>query len=182
VWAIHDATGRNMHRDIEAEKAQLAKTGDPYQTLGGGMWQNPAVDLKTNRIYFVVGNPSPDLDGSIRPGDNLYTESLVSLDLDSGKYVCHFQYIPHDVWDLDAASLAILVDVKDNDGKVIPGVIHAGKIGNVYIHNRKDCSLIRFSEAVVARLTRSTARPIPVASCGWVATGRQSQVRRCPAT
>ena len=38
--------------------------GDPYKTLGGGVWQNPAVDLKLNRIFFVVGNPSPDLDGS----------------------------------------------------------------------------------------------------------------------
>jgi PQQ-dependent dehydrogenase (methanol/ethanol family) len=149
VWATHDATGRCMHRDIAAEKAQLARTGDPYKTLGGPVWQNPAVDLETRRIYFSVGNPSPGLDGSIRPGDNLYTESLVSLDLDSGKYVCHFQYIPHDVWDLDPASPPILVDVKDNDGKVIPGVIGAGKIGHVYVHDRKDCSLIRFSEATV---------------------------------
>ena len=86
------------------------------------MWQNPAVDLATNRIYFVVGNPSPDLDGAIRPGDNLYTDSLVSLDLDTGKYVCHFQYIAHDVWDLDAVSPPILVDVKDKDGKIVPGV------------------------------------------------------------
>src|SRR6266478_6550232 len=98
VWATKDATGRDMHRDIQAEKDQLAKTGDPYQKLGGGVWQNPAIDLATNRIYFVVGNPSPDLDGSVRPGDNLYTNSLVSLDLDTGKYVCHFQYIAHDMW------------------------------------------------------------------------------------
>ena len=104
VWASKDATGRDMHRDIAAEKAAYAKNGDPYKTLGGGVWQNPAVDLATNRIYFVVGNPSPDLDGAIRPGDNLYTDSLVSLDLDTGKYVCHFQYIAHDVWDLDAVS------------------------------------------------------------------------------
>jgi PQQ-dependent dehydrogenase (methanol/ethanol family) len=149
VWATHDATGKDMHRDIAAEKAALKKLGDPYKTLGGGVWQNPAVDLKTKRIYFVVGNPSPDLDGSIRPGDNLYTDSLVSLDLDTGKYACHFQYIAHDVWDLDAVSPPILVDVKDKDGNTVPGVIHAGKTGNVYVHNRKDCSLIRFSEAMV---------------------------------
>ena len=85
VWAEKDATGRVLHRDIGAEKAALAKTGDPYKSLGGGVWQNPAVDLATNRIYFVVGNPSPDLDGSLRPGDNLYTDSLVSLDRDTGK-------------------------------------------------------------------------------------------------
>ena len=149
VWATHDATGRDMLRDIAAEKEALKKLGDPYKTLGGGVWQNPAVDLATNRIFFVVGNPSPDLDGSIRPGDNLYTNSLISVDLDTGKYVCHFQYIAHDVWDLDAVSPPILVDVKDKNGKMVPGVLHGGKTGHVYVHNRKDCSLIRFSEAMV---------------------------------
>lgn len=51
VWATTDATGRDMHRDIAAEKAQLAKAGDPYKTLGGGVWQNPSVDLATKRIF-----------------------------------------------------------------------------------------------------------------------------------
>src|SRR5947207_2421257 len=149
VWAKNDATGRDMHRDIDAEKEQLAKTGDPYKTLGGGVWQNPAVDLATNRIYFVVGNPSPDLDGSLRRGENLYTASLVSRDLDTGKYVCHFQYIAHDVWDLDSVSPPVLVAVRDNSGRLTSGVIHAGKTGHVYVHDRKDCSLIRFSDAMV---------------------------------
>ena len=156
VWATKDATGRDMHRDIAAEKAALKKLGDPYKTLGGGVWQNPAVDLKTNRIFFVVGNPSPDLDGSIRPGDNLYTDSLVSVDLDTGKYVCHFQYIAHDVWDLDDVSPPILVDVKDNDGNTVPGVIHGGKTGYIYVHKRDDCSLIRFSEPMVRQTGRWT--------------------------
>ena len=149
VWATHDATGRNMHRSIAAEKKALKKLGDPYRTLGGGVWQNPAVDLESNSIYFVVGNPSPDLDGSIRPGDNLYTNSLISVDLDTGKYKCHFQYIAHDVWDLDAVSPPILVDVKDKKGRTVPGILHGGKTGHVYVHNRRDCSLIRFSEAMV---------------------------------
>jgi alcohol dehydrogenase (cytochrome c) len=172
VWATHDATGKDMHRDIAAEKEALKKMGDPYKTLGGGVWQNPAVDLKTKRIYFVVGNPSPDLDGSLRPGDNLYTDSLVSLDLDTGKYACHFQYISHDVWDLDSVSPPILIDVKDKDGNVVPGVIHAGKTGNVYVHNRKDCSLIRFSEAMVDQTgmwtlpTKEGARMFPGANGG----------------
>jgi len=172
VWAEKDATGRDMHRDIAAEKAQLAKTGDPYKLLGGGVWQNPSVDLATNRIYFVVGNPSPDLDGSVRPGDNLYTNSLVSVDLDTGRYVCHFQYIAHDVWDLDAVSPTVLVDVKDKDGKLVPGVMHAGKTGHVYVHNRNDCSLIRFSEAMVPQEnmwvlpTKDGARMLPGANGG----------------
>ena len=149
VWAKNDATGRDMHRDIAAEKAALKKLGDPYKTVGGGVWQNPAVDLETNRIYFVAGNPSPDLDGSIRPGDNLYTNSLISVNLDTGKYVCHFQYIAHDVWDLDAVSPPILTHVKDKNGKTVKGVLHGGKTGHVYVHKADDCSLIRFSEAMV---------------------------------
>ena len=172
VWATHDATGHDMHRDIEAEKAQLAKTGDPYKTVGGGVWQNPAVDLKLNRIFFVVGNPSPDLDGAIRPGDNLYTESLVSVDLDTGKYACHFQFIPHDVWDLDAVSPTVLVDAKDKDGNVVPAVIHGNKIGNVFVNSRKDCSLIRFSQPMVSQEgmwtlpTAEGARMLPGANGG----------------
>ena len=156
VWATTDATGRDEHRDIAAEKATLAKNGDPYKTLGGGVWQNPSVDLATKRIYFVVGNPSPDLYGAIRPGDNLYTDSLVSLDLDTGKYVCHFQYVPHDVWDLDAVSPTVLVEAADKGGKMIPAVIHAGKTGYVYVHDRKDCSLIRFSDPMVSQKDRWT--------------------------
>lgn len=149
VWAENDATGRNMHRDIKAEKEQFARNSNFYQTLGGGVWMNPAVDLKTRTIFFVVGNPSPDLYGAERPGDNLYTDSLVAVDLDSGKYKWHSQYIAHDVWDLDAVSPPILTDVKDSTGKMIPAVIHGGKTGHIYVHDRKDGKLIRFSEAMI---------------------------------
>ncbi|MBM3394372.1 MAG: quinonprotein alcohol dehydrogenase [Betaproteobacteria bacterium] len=150
VWATHDATGRNMLRDIAAEKKMLAdRGGDFYQTLGGGVWMTPAVDRKTKTVYFVAGNPSPDLYGAIRPGDNLYTNSIVAVDLDTGAYKAHFQYIAHDVWDLDAVSPVILTEAKNKDGKMVPVAIHGGKTGHVYVHNRKDLSLIRFSEAMV---------------------------------
>ena len=149
VWATHDATGRDMLRDIKAEKKALKKLGDPYKTLGGGVWQNPSVDAANDRIYFVAGNPSPDLDGSIRPGDNLYTNSLISTTLSTGEYVCHFQYIAHDVWDLDAVSPTVITDVVDNNGNVVKGILHGGKTGHIYVHNADDCSLIRHSEAMV---------------------------------
>jgi alcohol dehydrogenase (cytochrome c) len=154
VWATTDATGRDEHRDIAAEKAALAKNGDPYKILGGGVWQNPSVDLAAKRVYFVVGNPSPDLDGGPRPGDNLYTDSLVSVDLDTGKYICHFQYVPHDLWDLDAVSPTVLVQAADKTGAMVPAVLHAGKTGYVYVNDRKDCSLIRFSEPMVSQKDR----------------------------
>ena len=154
VWATHDATGRDMLRDIAAEKAALKKLGDPYKTLGGGVWQNMAIDRDSNRAYFVAGNPSPDLYGAIRPGDNLYTNSLVAVDLDTGVKSCHFQYIAHDVWDLDAVSPPILVPVKNKNGKTVKGVLHGGKTGYVYVHNASDCSLIRHSEPMVSQRDR----------------------------
>ena len=172
VWAENDATGRNMKRNIAKEKEQLAKDSSFYQTLGGGVWMNPAVDLKTRTVWFVAGNPSPDLYGDERPGDNLYTNSLVAVDLDKGTYKCHLQYIAHDVWDLDAVSPPILVDVKDKAGKMIPGVIHGGKTGHIYVHDRKDCSLIRFSEAMIPQEnmwvlpTPEGARMLPGANGG----------------
>jgi PQQ-dependent dehydrogenase (methanol/ethanol family) len=172
VWAMTDATGRNMLRDITKEKEQLAKDSSFWQTLGGGVWMNPAVDLKSRTVWFVVGNPSPDLYGDERPGDNLYTDSLVAVDLDKGTYKCHYQYIAHDVWDLDAVSPPILVDVKDKSGKMIPGVIHGGKTGHVYVHDRANCNLIRFSQAMVPQEnmwvlpTQQGARMLPGANGG----------------
>jgi glucose dehydrogenase len=151
IWNEKDATGRVMHRDIAAEKAALAKNADFYKTLGGGVWMTPAIDRKTKTVFFVAGNPSPDLYGAERPGDNLYTNSMIAVDLDTGKYKWHYQYIAHDVWDLDAVSPPILVDVKDKNGKMVPGVIHGGKTGHIYVHDRSNGNLIRFSEAMVSQ-------------------------------
>ena len=120
-----------------------------YQTLGGGVWMTPAVDKKTRTVFFVAGNPSPDLYGAIRPGDNLYTNSIVAVDLDKGTYKWHSQYIAHDVWDLDAVSPAILTQAKDKSGKMVDVVIHGGKTGHVYVHDRATGELIRFSEAMI---------------------------------
>jgi PQQ-dependent dehydrogenase (methanol/ethanol family) len=174
VWATHDATGRNMLRDIPKEKDTLFKRGgDFYKTLGGGVWMTPAVDMRTRTVYFVVGNPSPDLYGDIRPGDNLYTNSIVAVDLDSGSYKAHFQYIAHDVWDLDAVSPVILTQALDRDGKTtVPVAIHGGKTGHIYVHNRSDLSLIRFSEAMIPQEnmwvlpTPEGARMLPGANGG----------------
>jgi glucose dehydrogenase len=173
VWATKDATGRDEKRDIDAEKKQLAaKGGDFYKTLGGGVWMAPAVDRQTHTVFFVVGNPSPDLYGAIRPGDNLYTDSLVAIDLDSGKYKWHYQYVPHDVWDLDAVSPPMLIDVRDTNGKMIPGVVHGGKTGHVYVHDRATGRLIRYSQAMIPQEnmwtlpTAAGARMLPGANGG----------------
>ena len=172
VWAANDATGRNMKRDIAAEKAQLAKNADFYKTLGGGVWMAPAVDRETKTVFFVVGNPSPDLYGAERPGDNLYTNSMVAIDLETGKYKWHSQYIAHDVWDLDAVSPVILTEAKDKSGKMRKVAIHGGKTGHVYVHDRATGEVIRFSDAMVPQEnmwvlpTKEGARMLPGANGG----------------
>jgi len=173
VWATKDATGRDMHRDIAAEKAALAKDGgDFYKILGGGVWMTPAVDRKSKTIYFVVGNPSPDLYGQIRPGDNLYTDSMVAVGLEDGKYKWHSQYIAHDVWDLDAVSPVILTKAKDASGKLVDVAVHGGKTGHVYVNDRATGKLIRFSQAMIPQEnmwtlpTKEGARMLPGANGG----------------
>jgi alcohol dehydrogenase (cytochrome c) len=172
VWAVNDATGRNMLRDIAAEKAQLAKSSDFYQTLGGGVWMAPAIDLQTRTAFFVVGNPSPDLYGAERPGDNLYTDSIVAINLDTGAYKWHYQYVSHDVWDLDAVSPVILTEAKDKSGKMRKVAIHGGKTGHIYVHDRNTGELIRFSEAMIPQEnmwvlpTAQGARMLPGANGG----------------
>ena len=162
-----------MLRDIAAEKKQLAeKGGDFYKTLGGGVWMAPAVDKDTNTVFFVVGNPSPDLYGAERPGDNLYTDSIVAIDLNTGAYKWHYQYVAHDVWDLDAVSPVILTEAKGKDGKMRKVAIHGGKTGHVYVHDRATGELIRHSEAMVPQEnmwvlpTASGARMLPGANGG----------------
>ena len=172
VWAKNDATGRDMHRNIDAEKAAFAKDSSFYQTLGGGVWMTPAIDRKTKTVFFLAGNPSPDLYGAVRPGDNLYTNSMVAIDLDKGTYKWHFQYIAHDVWDLDAVSPAILTQARDKDGKMVDVVIHGGKTGHIYVHERNTGKLIRFSEAMIPQEnmwvlpTKEGARMLPGANGG----------------
>jgi glucose dehydrogenase len=161
-----------MHRDIAAEKAAFAKDSSFYQTLGGGVWMTPAVDKKTRTVFFVAGNPSPDLYGAIRPGDNLYTNSMVAIDLDKGTYKWHFQYIAHDVWDLDAVSPVILTEAKGKDGRMRKVAIHGGKTGHVYVHDRATGELIRFSEAMIPQEnmwvlpTQNGTRMLPGANGG----------------
>jgi PQQ-dependent dehydrogenase (methanol/ethanol family) len=172
VWATKDIAGRDLHRDIAAEKAAFAKDPSFYQTLGGGVWMTPAIDKKTRTVFFVAGNPSPDLYGAIRPGDNLYTNSMVAIDLDKGTYKWHSQYIAHDVWDLDAVSPPILTQAKDASGKVVDVVIHGGKTGHIYVHDRATGKLIRFSEAMIPQEnmwvlpTKEGARMLPGANGG----------------
>lgn len=80
------------------------------QTGGGPTWLTGSFDPTANLIYWPIGNPSPNFDGTGRSGDNLYTNSVVALDADSGSLQWYFQFSPHDVFDWDATEILVLLD------------------------------------------------------------------------
>jgi glucose dehydrogenase len=101
------------------------------QRVGGGMWTQPAVDPELGLVYLNAGNPSPDYDGSARKGENLFTNSIIALNMKTGKLAWYFQTIHHEVWDFDLVSGPILFDVTVG-GRTIKGVASGGK--NCYLY------------------------------------------------
>jgi PQQ-dependent dehydrogenase (methanol/ethanol family) len=166
TWAPK-AEEADLHRDIAKEKADSAKYADAWTRGGGGVWMTPAYDKASNTIYVAVGNPSPDLDGSVRPGDNLYTDAVVAIDATSGKTKWYYQAVPHDVWDLDAVSPPVVTKLA---GKTV--VVHAGKTGWVYILDAATGKLVRKStnfvphENIFALPTPEGTRMLPGAKGG----------------
>ena len=90
------------------------RTGDAWQRGGGAVWTTPAADADLGLVYFNTGNAWPDFVGDNRAGDNLFTASVVALDLKTGTYRWHFQLVHHDIWDMDAAMSVVLFDTMIN--------------------------------------------------------------------
>lgn len=108
---------------------------DSWKYGGAPIWQTAAVDPELNMIYFSTGNASPDLNGSLRAGDNLFTVSIVALDATTGEYRWHFQETKHDIWDYDAPSPVVLFDVM-KDGLMRKGLSQISKSGYLYLLDR----------------------------------------------
>ena len=141
TWPTHTADGADLHRNVSGEKADSAKNADAWTRGGGGVWMTPAYDKALNTIFVAVGNPSPDLDGGVRPGDNLYTDCIVAIDATTGKTKWYYQTVPHDVWDLDAVSPPVVTTLA---GRKV--VVHAGKTAWVYVLDAATGKLVRRTE------------------------------------
>ncbi len=107
-----------------------------YRHGGGAVWMTPAVDPARDLVIFCVANPSPDFNGSPRPGTNLYTNSVVALHASTGRLAWYFQEVHHDLWDTDPASPPVLLTLQRN-GSAVPAVIQAGKTGWLYAPDRR---------------------------------------------
>jgi quinohemoprotein ethanol dehydrogenase len=141
------------------------KGSDIWKIGGGAVWSTPAVDPELGLLYLAVANPAPDLNGHVREGNNLYSSSIVALDVKTGKYRWHFQHTHHDIWDYGGANPVILFDVTI-DGQPRKGLSHAPKSGYVYILDRVTGKpLVGIEERPVpqnASQKTSATQPIPV--------------------
>jgi alcohol dehydrogenase (cytochrome c) len=117
--------------------------GEQWARGGANCWVTSTFDPDLNLLYFGTGNPCPDFDGDVRPGDNLYTDSGVAVDVDTGEIKAHFQYTPHDVWDYDSTMEHILFDL---DGQKLAA--HFDKNGFLYILDRTNMEAARVAPFV----------------------------------
>ena len=102
---------------------------------GANSWPGMAVDERTGIVYVPTGSAASDFYGADRLGDNLFANSLIALDANTGKRVWHFQFVRHDIWDRDLPSPPSLVTVR-RSGKAIPAVAQATKQGQLFLFNR----------------------------------------------
>ena len=128
VWKFHTIPG-------PGEAGHETWSGDSWQKGGAGVWNHGAYDPASNLIYFGTGNPAPDWDGRTRLGDNLYSDSVVALDADTGRLKWHYQFTPHDELDYDSTQVPVLADIVWQ-GRPRKTMLWANRNGIMYVLDR----------------------------------------------
>ena len=128
VWRFNTIAG-------PGEPGRETWGGDSWKTGGGSIWVTGSYDPESNLTYWGVGNAGPDRNGDSRPGDNLYTASVVALDADTGKLKWHYQFSPHDEFDQDATQIAVLADIRW-EGRPRKAMLWANRNGFFYVLDR----------------------------------------------
>jgi glucose dehydrogenase len=134
-WAATGPHGEPLRRDIAREKRDSAGYTDAWRRGGAAVWTTPAYDPALGLVIFTTGNPAP-VDGTTPPGDNLYSTSLVAVDVTTGRLRWYYQMVPHNIWDYDAATPPVLLDIA-RGGETVPLAAHAGKTGWIYVVDRR---------------------------------------------
>ncbi len=137
--------------------------GDSWRTGGAPVWVTGSFDPKLGLTYWGTGNPGP-WTGDTRPGDNLYTNSVIALDVETGALKAHHQYHWNDSWDWDEVAAPLLIDLPRN-GRTVPGLVHVGRNGYLWMLER-GATGISFIDAkpyvlqnVFTRIDPATGRP-----------------------
>jgi len=160
VWTFYTVPGPG-----EFGHDTWPQDSDAWQRGGANLWQTPAVDPELGLVYFSTANPGPDLNGSVRPGDNLFANSIVAVEAKTGKYRWHFQQVHHDIWDYDSPNPVVLFDAPYN-GRMRKGLVEVGKTGWAYLLDRETGKpLIGIEERPVPQEPRqktAATQPYPV--------------------
>ncbi|HKC55671.1 MAG TPA: PQQ-dependent dehydrogenase, methanol/ethanol family [Vicinamibacterales bacterium] len=140
--AAHDAkTGRELWRFYtipgKGEPGIETWSGDAHEHGGGSIWVTGSYDPALNLTYWGVGNPGPDYNPDQRKGDNLYTDSVVALDADTGKLKWHYQFTPNDPYDYDSVQVPVLADLMWK-GTLTKAMLFANRNGNFYVLDREN--------------------------------------------
>jgi len=130
IWNFYTIPGPG-----EIGHATWPQDNDAWKFGGAPVWQTPSVDPDLGMLFFSTGNAGPDVNGAFRPGDNLFTASVLALDARTGAYRWHFQQVRHDIWDYDAPNPTILFDAVV-DGVPRKGIAQVSKSGYLYILDR----------------------------------------------
>ena len=145
IDAYDAATGKRVWRfytvPAPGEPGSETWSGDAWKVGGGSTWITGTYDPELNLTYWGTGNPGPDLNGDVRPGDNLYTCSVVALDVDTGKLKWHFQFTPHDTHDWDAVQDPVLVETTVS-GRKVKALLHANRNGFFYVLDRTNGKML----------------------------------------
>ena len=137
---------------------------DSWKTGGAPTWITGAYDPDLNLVYWGTGNPGPDWNGEAREGDNLYSDSVVALDADTGELKWHFQFTPHDVHDWDATQIPILIDI-EFDGRPRKLLLFPNRNGFFYVLDRVTGEFLRgtaFAKQTWAERIDENGRPIRI--------------------
>lgn len=136
IDAYDAASGRRLWR-LHTTEAGASWSGESWKTGGGATWMNGSYDPDLKLVYWGTGNPYPDYDGDARKGDNLYTDSVVALDVNTGRLAWHYQYTPGDVWDWDGVNELVFVDDLLHEGRRVRALVHADRNGHFYALDRR---------------------------------------------
>ena len=145
------------------EKGHETWEGDSWKSGGASVWVTPSYDPALNLTYWGVGNPGPDFNPDQRPGDNLYSESVVALDPDTGALKWHFQFSPHDPYDYDSVQIGVLADLNWK-GTPTKAILWGNRNGFFYVLDRtngKFLSATPFVKVNWASGIDENGRPIP---------------------
>lgn len=139
IAAFDPGTGKELWRFNTVagpgEPGRETWAGDSWQHGGASIWTTGSYDPELNLTYWGTGNPGPDWNGDKRAGDNLYSDSVIALDPDTGKLRWHFQFTPHDEFDYDATQVPVLVDM-EWQGRIRKVMLFANRNGFWYILDR----------------------------------------------